>query len=189
MMRRVLVGLTVLLMILAVLWTAGQPINASEKVTLCHAAGLEGTTHFVEITVGRPAAFGPAGHFFENGTPRAGHEEDYLGPCENEPTSTTRAEPTTTTKPNPTTTTSTTRGATTTTETTAPSSTTSTSTPATTTSISVSTTTVPPTTSVPLTTGTLPLTGLSDVPLLAGWAIALGALGGLAILTARSRKR
>jgi hypothetical protein len=55
--------------------------NGQEQVTLCHAAGLAGTTHFVTITVGYPAAYGPAGHFNENGTPQAGHEEDYLGPC------------------------------------------------------------------------------------------------------------
>lgn len=55
--------------------------GGQDKVTLCHAAGLAGTTQYVEITVGYPAAYGPAGHFEENGTPRAGHEQDYLGPC------------------------------------------------------------------------------------------------------------
>jgi hypothetical protein len=62
----------------------GKPENpggGQEKVTLCHAAGLAGTTKYVTITVGYPAAFGPAGHFDENGTPLAGHEQDYLGAC------------------------------------------------------------------------------------------------------------
>lgn len=59
-----------------------------EKVTLCHAAGLDGTTKSVTITVAYPAAFGPAGHFHEDGTPRAGHEDDYLGACEETPVTT-----------------------------------------------------------------------------------------------------
>lgn len=69
--------------------SAGQ-----DKVTLCHAAGLDGTTQYVTITVAYPAAFGEAGHFFENGTPRAGHEEDYLGPCiESSPSPSASPEP------------------------------------------------------------------------------------------------
>ncbi len=52
--------------------------QANDKVTICHAAGLDGTTHYIKITVGYPAAFGPSGHFYENGTPRAGHEQDVL---------------------------------------------------------------------------------------------------------------
>jgi hypothetical protein len=89
--------------------------GGEEKVTLCHAAGLAGTTHYVTLTVGRPAAFGPAGHFFENGTPQAGHEQDYLGACEGDETTPTETTPTTTT---PTTTTPTTTTPTTTTPTT-----------------------------------------------------------------------
>jgi LPXTG-motif cell wall-anchored protein len=51
-------------------------------VTLCHAAGLDGTTKFVTLTIPQQAAFGRAGHFNEDGTPRAGHEADYRGACE-----------------------------------------------------------------------------------------------------------
>ncbi|MFC1653942.1 hypothetical protein ACFL1M_03810, partial [Patescibacteria group bacterium] len=57
--------------------TPGGP----EKVTLCHAAGQVGTLQYVTLTIAYPAAYGPAGHFYENGTPRAGHENDHLGPC------------------------------------------------------------------------------------------------------------
>lgn len=64
---------------------SGAARAGEDKVTLCHAAGQEGTTQYVTITVGYPAAFGPAGHFYENGTPRAGHEQDYLGPCQETP--------------------------------------------------------------------------------------------------------
>ena len=59
--------------------------NAGEhekKVTICHASGLADTTKYETLTIGYPAVYGPAGHFFENGTPQAGHEEDYLGPCQ-----------------------------------------------------------------------------------------------------------
>lgn len=57
--------------------------HRGEKVTICHAAGRETTTHFVTLTIAWNAVFGQAGHFYENGTPRAGHEHDYLGECEN----------------------------------------------------------------------------------------------------------
>ena len=53
----------------------------AEKVTICHAAGLAGTTHYNTLTISGNAVYGPAGHFYENGTPQAGHEQDYLGPC------------------------------------------------------------------------------------------------------------
>ncbi len=72
--------------IIAMIITAGafqQKLNAApeDKVTICHAAGQAGTTHYVELTISRNAVFGEGGHFFENGTPRAGHEQDYLGRC------------------------------------------------------------------------------------------------------------
>lgn len=57
---------------------AAGPLAArggSDKITICHAAGRAGTTHYVEITVSANAA---NGHFYENGTPMAGHEQDYL---------------------------------------------------------------------------------------------------------------
>lgn len=53
-----------------------------DKVTICHAAGLAGTTHYETLTIGYEAVYGPGGHFNENGTPQAGHEQDYLGPCQ-----------------------------------------------------------------------------------------------------------
>ena len=75
-----------------------------QMVTICHAAGLEGTTQYVTLTIPYVAAFGPAGHFNENGTPRAGHEDDYLGECEGDDTTTTTEETTTTTEETTTTT-------------------------------------------------------------------------------------
>jgi len=60
-----------------------------KKVTICHAAGLDGTTKYVTLTISENAVYGPGGHFNENGTPQAGHEDDYLGACEGDETTTT----------------------------------------------------------------------------------------------------
>jgi hypothetical protein len=48
-----------------------------DKITICHAAGRAGTTKYVEITVSRSASYA---HLDEHGTPRAGHEEDFIEP-------------------------------------------------------------------------------------------------------------
>ena len=39
----------------------------------------------VTLTLPYNAVFGQAGHFNEDGTPQAGHEQDYLGPCQTPP--------------------------------------------------------------------------------------------------------
>ena len=84
--------------------------GASNKVTICHAAGLDGTLKYVELTIDSHAVYKEqGGHFYENGTPRAGHEDDYFGPCGSEETTTTSTPSTTDTTddtdPDPTTTT------------------------------------------------------------------------------------
>ncbi len=48
--------------------------NSNHKVTICHATSSE-TNPYVRIVVDRHAI---KGHFYENGTPLAGHEEDIL---------------------------------------------------------------------------------------------------------------
>jgi hypothetical protein len=53
----------------------GPSYTKAEKVTICHAAGLAGTTHFITITL---SANGLKGHFENDGTPKAGHELDFL---------------------------------------------------------------------------------------------------------------
>lgn len=79
-------ALTLILSLVQAIMFAPQANAApGEKVTLCHAAGQEGTLQFVTITVPYNAAFGQAGHFNEDGTPKAGHEHDYLGACESDP--------------------------------------------------------------------------------------------------------
>lgn len=74
-----------LALLLAGLVLSGSEVQTTakppEKVTICHAAGRDDTEHYIELTVGWSAVYGPAGHFYENGTPQAGHEHDYLGPC------------------------------------------------------------------------------------------------------------
>ena len=72
--------ITVVLGAVMSMFMAG-PAAANTKVTICHAAGLAGTTQYVTLTIAWQAVYGEAGHFYENGTPRAGHEQDYLGPC------------------------------------------------------------------------------------------------------------
>lgn len=62
-----------------------------QMVTLCHAAGQTGTLQFTTLTIAYNAAFGVAGHFNEDGTPNAGHENDYLGACIVIPTATSTA--------------------------------------------------------------------------------------------------
>lgn len=54
------------------------------KVTICHVVGLEGGTQYTTLTISEEAVYGHngnAGHFNEDGTTKAGHEQDYFGPC------------------------------------------------------------------------------------------------------------
>jgi len=55
--------------------------TTNDKVTICHGAGQDGTTKFVTLTISVNAVYGNGGHFYENGTPQAGHEQDYFGAC------------------------------------------------------------------------------------------------------------
>jgi hypothetical protein len=78
--------------------------GGDEKITICHASGLAGTTKFETLTIGHEAVYGPGGHFNEDGTPQAGHEQDYFGACQTDTTTTdttTTTETTTTTTTNP----------------------------------------------------------------------------------------
>lgn len=63
-------------------WGPDQALAAKDEVCICHATGLAPSDHFVTVCANRTAIFGKAGHFNEDGTPQAGHEEDKLGPCE-----------------------------------------------------------------------------------------------------------
>ncbi len=60
-------------------------VLAADKITICHAAGRDDTTKFVTLTISEHAVYGPGGHFNEDGTPQAGHEQDYLGACVTDP--------------------------------------------------------------------------------------------------------
>ena len=73
-----LAGVTAGVLIFSASTTQAVP---ADKVTICHAAGQEGTLHYIELTLSYNGAFGQAGHFYEDGTPQAGHENDTLGPC------------------------------------------------------------------------------------------------------------
>lgn len=56
-----------------------------EKTTICHAAGQAGTTHFNTLHLPDAAL---SAHFDENGSPQAGHEQDYFGECQTSPATT-----------------------------------------------------------------------------------------------------
>lgn len=62
-------------------WSANRP--GSCQITFCHVAGLgQYPANYVTLTTSIQAALG---HFFNNGTPKAGHELDYLGACQPPP--------------------------------------------------------------------------------------------------------
>jgi hypothetical protein len=55
----------------------------STPITICHVAGLASDpANYVTLNITLAAAVGQAGHFGENGTPNAGHEQDTLGACQ-----------------------------------------------------------------------------------------------------------
>ena len=86
---------------LAIALTIALPVTAKQdKVYVCHAAGREGTTHYVTLHVPATESGYPQGHFTNNGTPKAGHEEDYLGPCL-EPSAKPSSTPSPTSEPTP----------------------------------------------------------------------------------------
>lgn len=54
----------------------------NDKVTICHVAGLASDpANYITLTIAPAAVFGPGGHFNEDGTPQAGHEQDTMGAC------------------------------------------------------------------------------------------------------------
>lgn len=85
----------------ALVWVYGAPVSAGrpDSVVICHAAGQAGTTKYVTLKLPYKAVFGKAGHFYENGTPTAGHEDDYLGPCKETTPSTSTTTPSSTSVP------------------------------------------------------------------------------------------
>lgn len=176
-------------MAVVVVLTAAAPT----KVYVCHAAGQTGTTKFVTNHVPATESGFPQGHFTEDGTPEAGHEDDYLGQCVTDETTTTTTEvppsttippdSTTTTEPAPTPTTVTpTTLVSTTTTVTNESSTTTTSEPST---MESTTTTVQPSTTTSTPTDPpkeLPRTGLVDWELaIIGLAFFVAGLAALSI--------
>lgn len=80
------IAVAILIMAVAIPLTA---MGKSEKITVCHAAGQDGTEQFVTLELPPQAVYGNGGHLQDNGTPLAGHESDYLGPCVDDSTTTT----------------------------------------------------------------------------------------------------
>ncbi len=181
---RGLAGFATAATLLLVIWLPSTALGEPEQVTLCHAAGQVDTEQWVTLTISYQAAFGQAGHFNEDGTPQAGHEADYLGPCVTDETTTTAAPASTTTAP---TSTTTTQAPTTTT----PASTSTTQASTTTTTQASTTTTADSTTTtdvIAFDTSTLPLTGVESGSA-ATLALSLIAAGTVAVLFGRSPVR
>ena len=62
-------------------WSVNRPGNC--QITICHVAGLASDpANYNTLTISINAALG---HFYENGTPKAGHEQDSLGACQPPP--------------------------------------------------------------------------------------------------------
>lgn len=81
----------------AVLAVPSEDKGKGEKVTICHATSDPG--HYNRIVVAEQAQ---AGHFENNGTPKAGHEDDILLEGEQEcPGVTVPGDPEFTPNPNP----------------------------------------------------------------------------------------
>ncbi len=104
---------TAALLVMGMFATTGINVVRADnegKMTICHAAGQDGTTKFETLTLSRNAVYqdqGNGGHFYEDGTPKAGHENDYMGACHAEvvaeatSTPTPSADPTATPTPTP----------------------------------------------------------------------------------------
>ncbi len=92
-MGKLQTGKTTILTLVATLVAAGVLLSYSyntisagnDKITICHASGLTGTTKFETLNLDNNAVYansqGNGGHFNEDGTPAAGHEDDYFGEC------------------------------------------------------------------------------------------------------------
>jgi hypothetical protein len=71
---------------LGTLSPGGAGATPNDKVTICHVAGrADDPANYITLTIGWNAVYGPGGHFNENGTPQAGHEQDTYGECEPPP--------------------------------------------------------------------------------------------------------
>ena len=62
-----------------------REVGTDDKITICHVAGLASDpANYITLTLPYNAVYGKngeSGHFNENGTTKAGHEQDTLGPC------------------------------------------------------------------------------------------------------------
>jgi len=62
-----------------------REVGTDDKLTICHVAGLASDpANYITLTLPYNAVYGKngeSGHFNENGTTKAGHEQDTLGPC------------------------------------------------------------------------------------------------------------
>lgn len=63
--------------------TGGSATGPPAKITICHVAGLASDpANYITLELPPQAVYGNGGHFNENGTPQAGHEQDSFGACD-----------------------------------------------------------------------------------------------------------
>jgi hypothetical protein len=60
--RTLVLGTTRAVLTLGLLLDLTSQAAPPEKITICHAAGQDGTTHFIELNLSYNGAFGRAGH-------------------------------------------------------------------------------------------------------------------------------
>jgi hypothetical protein len=67
---------------LYVMPTGGASGSRPDKELICHVAGrADNPANYRTLDLPPSAIYGPGGHFNENGTTQAGHEQDTFGAC------------------------------------------------------------------------------------------------------------
>ncbi len=81
-MKRICTTLVVMGVALVAATAAFATNTPPQKITICHVAGLASDpANYITLELPPQAVYGNGGHFNENGTPQAGHEQDSFGAC------------------------------------------------------------------------------------------------------------
>lgn len=82
MKRLITVVMTMGVALVAATAAVANDNHKPEKITICHVAGLASDpANYITLELPPQAVYGNGGHFNEDGTPQAGHEQDSLGAC------------------------------------------------------------------------------------------------------------
>ena len=81
-MKRIYVLLAVMGVALVAASASSATNGPPEKITICHVAGLASDpANYITLNLPPQAVYGNGGHFNEDGTTQAGHEQDSFGEC------------------------------------------------------------------------------------------------------------